>query len=384
LPYRCEICNDQGTIVAVKNRQISVNNPPTLYGNPTITPNNQPFPFQTQISVVAYDMENNGVLPLWYCNSDPISGAVTTGPVSVPGTYCGTLTGTNRNAYTSTLNTTIYGQGTVYVCKLVDNDGGTNLLTVPVMGFEPADPHFAIAVQPNTVTVDASTLPDAVIAPGQVIYFTAYGYDPTPGTLVYTWYFYGSNHWEQPGVPIVTNGVTTALSQGSRNDYTLSIQNEVNAGPRTALVTVTNSSTGRTAASAIQVNLSRNLAPVMTSIGLYDAVTFADLAGVVTPYASPAQTLVMLAGTATDANEDVIVYKWDLTTPALPIPNTPVSAANLPWVDYTLWGAKVFVEITDWGTATTYNTLGFCTPYDKYGQAGAAMAIPSLHVNPAP
>lgn len=365
LPYTCEICNDEGTVFKTLFRKVEVNNPPTLASAPTIVPNNQAFPFQTQLQVVAYDLENNGVTPLWYANSEPVPGAVTTGPVAVPGTYSGNWIGANRNAYTSTLVTTVYSQGTVYSCKLVDGDMGTNALVLSVMGYEPGDPHFAIAAQPNSVTVDGSTLPDAVIAPGQTVNFTVYGYDSTAGNLdlVYTWYFYGSNRWDQPAVPIIAHGNTTALLQGSRNDYALDISGEVSAGLRTAIVTVTNSHTGRTATAALEVSLTKDLAPVMSGIRINDAITGADLHGVVT---AAEAALVQFSGIATDGNDDAIVYRWDFVTPDL-LPN------------YTLWGANVFVDITNWPSAV-YSALGLCTPYDKYGQAGEPMVIPSLQV----
>src|SRR5438105_366352 len=61
LPYEIDVCDYLGHLVSAFVGAIAVNNPPTVYGAPTVTPNNQAVPFQTQVAVSAYDLENNGV-----------------------------------------------------------------------------------------------------------------------------------------------------------------------------------------------------------------------------------------------------------------------------------------------------------------------------------
>lgn len=375
IPYRCEVCDAYGTTVRVFPGTIAVNNPPVIYGNPTVTPDNQPYPFTTQVQVEAYDLENNGVGFYWYYGTNAIGGRdVTTGPVSVPGTYYGTLIGANCNAYTNTLTTPIYNDGTVLTCKIVDNDGGTNLFAVPVEGYDPSAPLFSVAAVQSAVTLDAATLPDAIIAPGQTVDFTSFASDTTPGGIVFTWYFYGSNGWDGPGIPHLDFGTITPLAQGYRNDYIRDISSEMNTGLRTALVTATNMSTGKTAMSSVDVNLVQNNAPVMTAIRIYSLDGSQDLTG--TPLVKqllPAHTIVRFSGTALDANDDVVTFKWDLTTPA----TNDVSAGSGP-ANYTLYGRDAYVDITSWPATSVYTTLGQVTPVDKYGAPGISASLPQV------
>lgn len=370
IPYRVEICDMQtGEVVQIIPSTLEVNNPPTVYGAPTITPNNQAFPFQTAIQVQAYDLENNGVGFYWYYGTNAVGGLdVTTGPVNVAGTYYGTLIGSNRDKYTNTLTSTIYGQGTVYTCKLVDNDGGTQLLNIPVQGYDATAPQFSVAARPDGVTVDGSTLPDVVIAPGQVVNFVTFAYDTAPGGIVFTWYLYGTNGWNQPGVPIVSNGVTTSLERGYRNDFVCSIEDESLTGLRTAIVLAQNTTTGLTAEASISVNLVQNSVPQVTSVGIYSPVTEQAL-GAITKSALPTRTIVRFSGTSADADDDSVYYKWQWTTPATDMPG-----------NYLMYGRDCFVDVSTWPSGV-YSTLGFVTVYDKYGAASADFALPQVTIN---
>ena len=110
---------------------------------------------------------------------------VATGPVAVTGTYYGTLSGSNRNSYTNTLTATVLVAGTVYTCKVVNAGGGTDLVRIPVIGFDPTAPHFSVAAQDGRVKADASSWPDTAVAPGQSVDFVTYGFDLMPGSIIY-------------------------------------------------------------------------------------------------------------------------------------------------------------------------------------------------------
>ena len=121
LPLRCEICDTADNVPRIDPQTVAANNSPTIYGAPTVRPNSQPLPFQTQVQVTAYDLESALVVFLWYYGTVAIGGQdVATWPVAVTGTYYGTFSGSNRNSYTNTLTTTVLGAGTVYSCKVVD------------------------------------------------------------------------------------------------------------------------------------------------------------------------------------------------------------------------------------------------------------------------
>ena len=225
VPFRCDICDNLGNVVQVLTDKIAVNNPPTIVGAPSVTPNNQAFPFVPSIQVSAYDMEDN-MAPVggevgffWYQGTQAVGGGVTTGPVSFAGTYYGTLIGADRDRYTNLFTPTVYGAGTIYTCKIVDADNGTCQINVPVQGFDPEAPLFSLAAQPNTLSADASTLPAQFIAPGESVIFTSFAYDPTLGDIEFTWFLYGTNGWNAPtGIPLTSHGARTAVERGWRND----------------------------------------------------------------------------------------------------------------------------------------------------------------------
>lgn len=371
VPFRCDICDQLGSTVQVVTSTIPVNNPPTIVGAPSITPNNQAFPFSPTIKINAYDLENNGVGFFWYYGTNPIGGLDSTPApsVSVQGTYYGTLTGLTRDLYTNTFTPTVYGSGTVYTCKIVDGNSGTTRINVPVQGFDPGAPQFSVAAQPNSLVADASTLPTQRIAPGQTVLFTTYASDTNAGRLVFTWYLYGTNGWNAPDIPVVSFGTRTALAGGNwRGDLLRVIDQETGDGVRTAIVSITNSATGKSVFSSLPVTLIQNHAPAIESVGIYDAhgapIDTITSAGSATP------TIVRFSGTASDADTDVLYYKWDFTTPGTP-------------VAFTLYGRDAYVDVATWPASSqgiAYPTLGVVTAIDRYGVSSAQFDIPQLTV----
>lgn len=366
VPYRCDICDGLGNLVQVVPDSVVVNNPPTVVPSPTIVPNDQAFPYQTTITTRAYDLENTQVKFFWYLGTNPIGGQDTTAQdFTVQGTYYGTLTGLTRDGYTNILTATALASGTVLTCKLVDADSGTTALQYELRGYDPAAPQFSLAATPESLTASASTLPIQRIAPGQYVTFTGYGYDPTPGDLYFTWFFYGSHGWTQPGLPIIYGDAGTNVGQGERSEYRLQIGAETTAGQKTAIVAVTNQSTGRTTYSSIPVRLDMNDAPSVSSVGIYDPVTGQAITSIA-KLALPSRTLVRFSGTASDADLDVVTYRWDIYTP-------PAAAA------YTIYGRDGFVDVTDW-TLGVKTTIGVVTAVDRYGVSSPTFSIPQLTI----
>jgi hypothetical protein len=368
VPYRCDICDNLGNVVQVVTSSIQVNNPPTIVPSPTVVPNDHAFPYPVTISVRGYDLEDNGVAFFWYHGTNPIGGKDSTAntPAGVAGTYYGTLIGANKTLYTNTFQDTVVENGTVLTCKLVDGDSGTSTINFELRGYDPSAPQFSVAASPDTVTSGASTLPVQVIAPNQTVKFTAFGYDPTPGSLLFTWYFYGSNGWSQPGLPVITTDTGTAVSQGLKSEKDLPIATEVTAGQKTAVVSVTNTVTGKTSYSSIPVRLILNEGPTITSIGLYDATTGQPVT-TITKLASPLRTLVRFSGTASDSNEDVLSFRWDINSP-------PASAA------YTVYGREGYVDVTDWTSPATYTNVGALTATDRYGVVSSTFSMPQITI----
>jgi len=248
----------------------------------------------------------------------------------------------------------------------VDGDSGTSSINFELRGYDPSAPQFSVAASPDTLTSGASTLPVQVIAPGQTVKFTAFGYDPAPGSLLFTWYFYGSNGWSQPGLPSITTDTGTGVAQGFKSEKDFPISSEITAGQKTAAVSVTNTSTGKTTYSSIPVRLVLNEAPVITSVGMYDATTGLPVT-TVTKLAAPLRTLVKFSGTASDANDDVLLFRWDIYSP-------PAVAA------YTVYGRDGFVDVTDWTSPATHTSVGVVTATDRYGVSSSSFSLPQVSI----
>ena len=364
VPFRCEICDTLGNVVQIIADTIAVNNPPTVVPSPTIVPNDQAFPFATQITTRAYDLENTSVQFYWYLGTNPIGGEDTTAQdFTVEGTYYGTLTGLTRNGYTNSFNPTVLSDGTIYTCKLVDDDGGTTSVHYDMRGYDPAAPAFSLAATPESLISNASTLPIQWIAPGQYITFTGYGDDPSPGILRFVWYFYGSNGWTQPGMPLLYYDNGTSVAQGKKSEYRLQIQDETAAGQKVAIVSCTNHSTGRTVYSSIPVRLDMNDAPEISSVGVYHPVSDEEQSSF-TKLVLPNRTLVKFSGTASDADNDLITFRWDIYAP-------PAGQA------YTLHGRDGLVDVTDWTTGVK-TSIGVVTATDRFGVNSSAFSIPQI------
>lgn len=363
VPYRCEVCDSLGNVIQVIPGALEVNNPPIVVPSPVVTPQDQPFPYTAQAQVRAYDLENTEVKFYWYRGTHPYGGhATTVQDFTVEGTYYGTvISGGPLNGYTNTCSITALGAGTVMTCKVVDTDGGTTTVNFLLRGYDPASPRFAAAALPSTLTMAAARLPTQVIAPGQSVVFTCYGYDTAPGPLRYTWQFYGSNGWTRPGLPLLYADNGTAAGVGSKSEYTLGIEGE-SAGQKFAVVSVGNLATGRMAYTTLPVQLVKNEAPSITEIGMYDAVS-QQAVTTITKQALPARTVIQYNGTASEANLDVMAWKWDIIPPVGPA--------------YSVYGRTAFLDVSDWPDAL-YNAYGVVTAYDRYGQGSVPVTLPQV------
>jgi len=369
LPYHCDICDPYGTIVRAIDGAVPANNPPTVT-EIKITPNNQAYAFSTKIEVSAYDLEKKAISFYWYDGSTPLTvgvGAVS-GPVAMSGTYNGTWIGENRDVYTGTFDTTVYSDGTVLTCKVVDADSGTNLVQLPLQGYSPVAPQFAIAAQPSGLRADASALPDAVIGPNQEIAFSVFATNPADSTApAFTWFLYGSNGWSTSAAGAYS-GITTRQSVGFRNDLIVDISHEAGAGLRKAIVAIANAQT--TVYGEQDVMLSANAGPVMSGVRIYktDGTPVSPTTPIIRPLASAdalvPPLLLRFSGTATDANNDIVYYEWTFTS--LP------DFGN--WITY---GADVYLDVSDW-PSQPYGSLGTVKAIDKYGQPSLSLPIPQI------
>ena len=365
LPYFCDICNAYGTIVSSISREVAVNNPPTI-SQVQLTNNNSAYAFETKITVTAYDLEQNGVSFQWFVGDIPVTGNVDTNIGNVPGTYAGTWIG-NRTGYTSMLDTVVYSDGTVFTVQATDGDSGVSRVDIPVYGYDPKAPQFSVAAKPSGPSASASTLPDAVIAPGQTVDFSVYAADPSGQKLSFTWFLYGTNGWTNPLVN--QPGKTTPLGIGYSNVLSgVDISGEATAGLRKAIVYISNPS-GQTVIGEQDINLTVNGAPVIQSVSIYDPNNklVSPTVPVIRPPAQSGQPaapfLLRFSANASDPNNDIVYYEWKFSNLA----------------DFGTWrayGAEVYLDVGDW-SANQY-AVGTVTAFDRFGAFSVAFTIPQF------
>lgn len=363
LPFRVDVCDRHGNSQVITGT-VGVNNPPTVFGAPTITPNDAAFPFVSQVVTRAYDLEEaGGILFLWYDGARPIASGVTANVGATPGTYAGTWAGANKTVYQNTVSHLI-SQGTVLTCKIVDVELGTTALDYRFNGFDPAAPRFSVAAQPDSLTADATTLPDQYIG-SQPVVLTATASDTQTGSLAFYWSFYGSNGWEATDIPYFSTGQSSPTQTGWRSDVTRSVSGELTTGLRTVDVSVTNVATGKSALASIQVTLVRNENPAVSAVNSYRALT-GVLETSFSQNVGNNNYVCKFSGTATDPNRDVLYYQWELALPTSPVENV------------TLYGRDVYVDVRRFSTGA--HSLGTMKAVDRLGLASSLFTLPSITV----
>jgi hypothetical protein len=356
LRFKVVIVDDLGNS-QVLNNSIQVNNPPTIIPSPTLSLNDGAFPFQTTITTRAYDMEGDAFSFLWYDGTIAIPSGSTVSDGVVTGTYAGTLVG-SKSSFKNIFSYAVT-QNKVLTLKLVDAQSGTSSLNFELRGISPQAPSFSLAFTPPTVAADASTLPTQVIAPGQFAQFTAYASDSVAGSISFYWAFYGSNGWSST---IFSTGSSVPAQNGLRNNVFHALSTET-AGLKTAYVTVTNTVTGKSDTANVEVTLVENAAPVISYIQAFDP----GLNGTITTIshlASPAA--IRFSGTATDANNDVVTFKWSFIQPSGVLPTNLV-----------LWGREVTVDVS--GYAGQF-TQGSVVAVDRFGVSSVPFNIPQIPI----
>lgn len=358
LRFNCEICDQLGNS-QVLNGSIACNNPPTVVQAPTVSNNNQTFPYQSTITVLSYDLEQTGALVYdWYSGTNPLPSGVTTNAGLVAGMYAGTYVGM-LTAYQNVMTTTV-SAAEVLTCQVVDANSGTTALNFRLDGFNPAAPQFSLAAQPSGLTTTPTTPPTAVISSTPVL-LTAYASDAHSGSLVFNWSFYGSNGWQASNMPYFSAGTNTAVPGGYRGDLLYNVGGESTAGLRTVNVGVTNLTTGVTAQSQIQVSLIVDRPPTITGIGVFDAVTGLPLP---TPYSRASTGTIRFTATATDPQAETLYFVWSIV-------GQPVTPMNT-----TLYGHDVLLNVS--GYPVGNYALGSVVAIDVYGTSSPSFLIPPI------
>ena len=324
----------QSTVIA---GTITANNPPTIAPSPTISVNDGYFPYQTELSVVAFDMDGDAFSFGWYVDDVLINSGTFTYIGNVPGTWAGNGTvivadyaGT-QNVFDLTVNAE-----TTVTCVITDANSGITTLDFQMRGSTTSPPQIGVSGAISGLTADASDLPEQRIGVGQFITFSVYGRDLSGGPVSFLWNFAGSNNWT---VALETTGTVSALPDGGfQSVYQKDISGEiVSFGTEKVAIAVATIS-GLTSQTVVQqpVTLIANSPPQTVDFVVKNNGTVINAGGNEGGGDSfPAGTQLEFDAVAIDPNGDLVEYHWQFQQPIGVLPTT-----------LDLWGAKVVVGTT--------------------------------------
>ncbi len=360
LNYTCRPVQTDGQSVVLSGT-VAVNNPPTIVSPVSVSQNDGYFPFDTRVSVTAFDIEGQSLNFHWY-DGDSYLGS---GVASYTGDVTGTWTGNGTVIVDSYAGTTDYIDVTVSSDRtlevfIVDGGTGTTALSIDLRGREL--PPLAGGGGSGSVTVTEGTmLPTVRIVPGATVEFSVYGKDPLGGAVSFLWSFLTTNGWTTG--PTTTPGTVVATADGGyQSTYTKDVSGETITGSNEktvrALVEVTADS--GTLTLPFDVVLQKNNPP--TGLSLTATVNGASYnLGLLTPIAPGA--VVELVASATDEDADVVDFYWQFTQPFTP-------------TALQLWGGKVILK-TD-GYTTGQSLFGSVIAYDRVGGASSTLTVPAI------
>ena len=351
--FACEIVDAVGQS-SEPTGSLEVNNPPYIPGTnpPTISVNDEIFPFATQLNIVTCDFEENGIdFVYWYDNVAHLGSGNIATPVMHPvaGTYAGRFVG-HYTPYLLTLDYTVEHDGTVSAF-IIDADAGTTKVDFLVRGYTPDDPFVSTVVQPTSLIVDASNLPRQVISPTAVVELGAYS-NVSPTMPVFTWSFQAANGWTVPETVNYIQPVQQANGAWA-GTYSKSVAGETSGDK---VVDLTVSVGGASSIAHIPVTLVENEIPDNLDI----TIRIGD-DEIGTDYTVTDGDKLNFLATAIDPNDEITYAVWTLTI----------------GVDVMyLVGNRVFVDTSGYSGETI---SGIVTVYDIH-DSPATLSIPTVYI----
>jgi hypothetical protein len=325
LYFTCTPVMEDGQSNVIEGSVI-VNNPPYVVPSPSISNNDDFFPYRTEINVIAYDVEGEPLSFLYYnSGGSPLGGGVTTAVGTISGTWNGTQGNYLgfQNVFTGTISSE-----TEIVLKIVDSSSGTRQVNFEFFGETAPAPVIGVTAEADSLTADATSIPDQRIGPGQNISFSVYASDPVSTNFTFLWSFFGSNGWNGNSF---ANGTSSLAPDGSvLNSYTKDIENET-GGNKTVLVNVRNTDSGKQVEIPIYVSLVANTVASTASIAVTDqnGSTYANGDTVI------AGKKLHYVITCEDPQNDVLEFKWTITQP------TGINPLTL-----REWGREIILDTT--------------------------------------
>lgn len=191
---------------------IQVNNPPVLALPPVVANNDDFFPFTTQVTVYAIDLEGSPLTFAWFKNSVP-DGA---GSSSVYGAVNYTWKGNEKEItapYTAVQNvyTTSIGVDTTLLCEISDPAGAKTSVTFDMRGQQRPPPTVGIYAEVSS-SGNASSVPTIRVGANNSVSFSIYARDEGGAALTFLWHFASANGWTMP--PEYAAGSSQLLEDG--------------------------------------------------------------------------------------------------------------------------------------------------------------------------
>lgn len=329
--YTCEAVNENGQSSQFAGAVV-VNNPPGLVlGSTNLTKNGGDFSFRTQASLVAYDFESGTLGFEWFTGGQSLGEGNPSAYGLVNGTYAGTIAAvcTGVRNY---INYDVIENGSL-TCRVWDDSGGTTAIQFYLFGQSPAQSYSAPQVVAYQATIDSASEPIVRIGDSSYAQFMVYT-QANANPTSFTWTFHGSNGWSQT---TYSTGTTTPLENGAFQNQALKATRDETEGQKYAVCNIVDVLTGLAAETIIPVFLESNLPPVYVS-------------SQVLPASPTVGDVLSFEVTATDADLDILSYKW-----------------FFPDFAKTLYGRKVFISSTGLTPGNTFS--GHVTITDKMGTA---------------
>lgn len=359
LRYSCRPVQNDGQSV-VLNGSIFVNTPPVLMNPVTLAANDAYFPYNTKVTVTAYDTEDEGLNFTWYDSGEIVGSGVTTVVGSVTGTWTGngsvvisSFTGTQNE-----LDITVRSNRTLTVV-VVDGGTGTSTLDIELRGREV--PPVSGGGGSSTVSVtEGTTLPTVRVVSGASVDLSVYGRDPIGGQVDFLWFFSPADGWT--AAPATAAGATTATPDGGyQNVYTRDVSGETMAvDARTVTARARVVSSAGTLFLPFEIILERNHVP--TGLSLTAKVDGSDY-NLATLVPIAPGSVVELRATAVDTDADVVDFAWQFTQP-------------VPPTTLTLWGGRIVLDTTGYTSGSTL--FGSVIAHDRVGGISSTLAVPAI------
>lgn len=359
LRYSCRPVQTDGLSV-VLNGSIYVNTPPVLMTPVIISANDAYFPFDTKVTVTAYDAEEEGLNFTWYDSGEIVGSGVTTviGPVTGTWTGNGSVVISSFTGTQNALDVTVRNNRTLTVV-IVDGGTGTSTLDIDLHGRE-VPPVSGGGGSASVSVTEGTTLPTVRVVSGASVDLSVYGRDPISGSVDFLWFFSPSDGWT--AAPATATGATTPTPDGGyQNVYTRDVSGETMAvDSRTVVARARVVSSAGTLFLPFEIILERNHVP--TGLTLTAKVNGSDYSLATLVPIAPGSIVELLA-TATDADADVVDFNWQFTQPVQP-------------TTLSLWGGRIILDTTGYVSGSTL--FGSVIAHDRVGGISSTLAVPAI------